>query len=418
MLPNIRPVRVVAFASLLACASIYSELASAQKKYDAGASDAEIKIGNIVPYSGPASAYGVIGKTEEAYFKMINDNGGIKGRKIKFISYDDGFSPPKAAEQVRKLVETDEVLLVFNSFGTPSNMTIQKYLNSKKVPQLFVGSRSSSWNDPTNFPWTMGWPLSYEAEGRIYAKYIVKDKPAARISLLYQKDAPENDLVRGFKDELGSKASSMIVAEASQESSAPPDQAFIQKSKSANADIFLNFLGAQLAIGASAAAAKIGWNPQQILSAASAGALGKDESIEFVTAQTFKTNDPQWTTDAGYKKWSEFMAKYMPDANRSDPNMVYGYSVAETLVHVLDKCGDNLTRENVMAQAANLKDVKLGMMLPGMTLNTGKTDFSPIKQAQMTRVIDGKKQAFGAILSGATCSPPKKKCDNDPNNCC
>jgi branched-chain amino acid transport system substrate-binding protein len=395
-------------------------LASAQKKYDTGASDTEIKIGNIMPYTGPAPAYGVIGKAEAAYFKMINEQGGINGRKINFISYDDGYSPSKAVEQVRKLVETDNVLLVLSPFGTVANAAVRPYLNSNKVPHLFAGSGAAAWNDPKNFPWTVGWQFSYVAEGRIYAQYIIENKPTAKIAILYQNDVIGKDLLRGFKDELGGKAS-LIVAEVSQEFSQPLDEANIQKFDSLKADVLLNFLGAKHAVEVAAMAAKTGLKAQQIVSAASADAVGNvknGSTIEFVTAQTFKTHDAQWQYDAGYKTWSAFMTKYLPGESQSDLNAVYGYSIAQALAHVLDKCGDNLTRDNVMAQATNLKGVQLGMMLPGVTLNTSKDDFSPIKQARMTRFAGTIREPFGRNFSGATCTLPKKQCPNDPNNCC
>jgi branched-chain amino acid transport system substrate-binding protein len=418
MLAIFHPVRVATFASFLTFTMVLSELASAQKKYDTGASDTEIKIGNIMPYSGPASAYGLIGKTEQAYFKMINDKGGINGRKINFISYDDAYSPPKTVEQARKLVESDEVLLVFNPLGTPPNMAIHKYMNTKKVPHLFAGSGVSKLNDSTNFPWTMPWQLGYEAEGRIYAKYIVQKSPAARIGIIYQNEAFGNDLVRGLKDGLGNNAFSMIVAEEKQESGEPLVEARIQKLQSAKADVFLNFLGPTHASAAANTAAKMGWKAPQIVFAASADVVAKstsDQTIELVTARSFKSNDPQWRNDADYKTWSEFMDKYSPDADKNDPNVVYGYTAAQALVHVLRKCGDNLTRENVMAQAASLQNVEIGMMLPGVTLNTRQGDFSPIKQAHMMKLGSGAWKAFGPDRSGEGCTLPKKQCGE---KCC
>jgi branched-chain amino acid transport system substrate-binding protein len=418
MLSTHRSMRVVTFASLLSFALIYSDLASAQKKYDPGASNTEIKIGNIMPYSGFASAYGVIGKIEEAYFKKINDEGGINGRKINFISYDDSYSPPKTVEQARKLVESDEVLLVFNPLGTPPNTAIQNYLNTKKVPLLFAGSSASKFNDSTGSPWTVPWQLSYAAEGRIYAKYISQNYPAAKIGILYQNDAFGDELMRGLKDELGSKASSMIVAEASHKFDEPLGEANIQKLHSAKADVFLNFLGAKDAISAANAAAQTGWKGQQIIISASADLVAKsrnDQTIELVTARSFKSSDSQWQDDADYQAWSEFMTRYSPGADKNDPNTVYGYAAAQALIHVLRKCGDNLTRENVMAQAANLKNIQIGMMLPGITLNTRNGDVAPIKQARMMKLTGGVWKAFGPDYSGEDCKEPKKQCGN---KCC
>jgi branched-chain amino acid transport system substrate-binding protein len=423
MLLSNYPMRVATFVSLLTFTMVLSEWASAQKRYDVGASDSEIKIGNIMPYSGFASAYGLIGKTEEAYFKMINDKGGINGRKINFISYDDAYSPPKTVEQARKLVESDEVLLIFNPLGTPPNLAIHKYLNSKKVPHMFAGSGASIFNDSTNFPWTMPWQLGYEAEGRIYAKYIVQKSPTARIGVIYQNDTFGNDLVRGLKDGLGSKASSLIVAEEKQESGEQLVEARVQRLRTATADVFLNFLGPTHVNAAANAADKIGWKAPQIVISAVADVLSpdviarykSDTTIELVTARSFKSNDAEWQGDADYRAWADFMARYLPGADRNDPKTVYGYSAAQALVHVLSKCGDNLTRENVMAQAASLKDVQIGMMLPGITLNTRQGDFSPIKQARMMKLSGGVWKAFGPIQSGEGCTLPKKQCGE---KCC
>ena len=321
--------RIAAFSTAVIAFAAMSGSALAQKKYDTGATDTEIKIGNIMPYSGPASAYGVIGKTEEAYFKMINDNGGIKGRKITFVSYDDGYSPPKAVEQVRKLVESDEVLLVFNPLGTPSNTAIQKYLNSKKVPQLFVATGATKWNDPKDFPWTMGWQPSYQSEARIYAKYLMKEKPDAKIAVFYQNDDFGKDYLKGLKDGLGAKAS-MIVAEESYETSEPSIDGHIVKLKSTGADVFINITTPKFAAQAIKKIGEIDWKPLQIVSnvSASVGGVMKPAGLEasqgVLSAAYAKDGaDPQWTTDADFKKWIAFVDKYMPGADKADGSIVY-----------------------------------------------------------------------------------------------
>ena len=297
----------------------------AQKKYDPGASDTEIKIGNIMPYSGPASAYGVIGKTEEAYFKKVNAEGGINGRKINFISYDDAYSPPKTVEQARKLVESDEVLLVFNPLGTPSNTAIQKYLNTKKVPQLFVATGATKWNDPKNFPWTMGWQPNYQSETQIYAKYILKNHPNAKIAVLYQNDDYGKDYLKGFKDGLGAKAASMIVIEESYEVSEPTIDSQIVKLKASGADVFINITTPKFAAQAIKKNAEIGWKPLHFLNnvSASIGSVikpaGFENAQDIISSQYLKDpTDAQWKDDAGMKAWNEFLDKYYPEADRAD----------------------------------------------------------------------------------------------------
>jgi branched-chain amino acid transport system substrate-binding protein len=381
--------------------------AFAQKKYDTGASDTEIKIGNIIPYSGPASAYGVIGKTEEAYFKKINAEGGINGRKITFISYDDAYSPPKAVEQVRKLVESDEVLVVFNPLGTPSNTAIQKYLNSKKIPQLFVATGATKWNDPKNFPWTIGWQPSYQAESRIYAKYLLKEKPDAKIGLIYQNDDFGKDYLKGLKDGLGPKAASMIVAEESYETSEPSIDGHIVKLKASGADVFYSITTPKFAAQAIKKVAELDWHPLQIVvnvSASVGGVIkpaGYENSQGILSAHYAKDgSDPQWDNDPGMKKFVEFLKQYYPDGNKIDGSVVYGYGAAQTLVKVLQMCGDDLTRANVMKQAASLTDFTTDTLLPGVTINTSATDFAPIEQLQMMRFKGEQWQLFGDIISG------------------
>jgi ABC-type branched-subunit amino acid transport system substrate-binding protein len=380
--------------------------ALAQQKYDTGASDTEIKIGNIMPYSGPASAYGVIGKTEEAYFKKINAAGGINGRKINFISYDDAYSPPKTVEQARKLVESDEVLLVFNSLGTPPNSAIQKYMNSKKVPQLFVATGATKWNDPKDFPWTMGWQPNYQSETQIYAKYLLKEKPGAKIAVLYQNDDYGKDYLKGLKDGLGAKAASMIVVEESYETSEPTIDNHIVKLKSLNADVFVNITTPKFAAQAIKKAAEIGWKPMHFLNnvSNSIGSVmkpaGFENSQDIISAAYLKdVADTQWNNDPGMKEFLAFLDKDFPEGNKLDGLIVTGYGVAQTLVEVLKKCGDNLTRENVMKQAASLKDFRTEVLLPGIKINTSSTDFAPISQLQLMRFKGDKWELFGEVIS-------------------
>src|SRR5215813_8190844 len=401
-----RSSRLHAAVVAAAAFTLTSSAALAQKKYDTGASDTEIKIGNIMPYSGPASAYGVIGKTEKAYFDKINAEGGINGRKINFISYDDGYSPPKAVEQARKLVESDEVLVVFNSLGTPSNSAIQKYLNAKKVPQLFVATGATKWNDPKDFPWTMGWQPSYQSEARIYAKFLLKEKPDAKIAILYQNDDFGKDYLKGLKDGLGAK-SSMIVAEESYETAEPSIDSHIVKLKSTGADVFISITTPKFAAQAIKKIAEIDWKVMQIVSnvSASVGSVIKPAGFEnaqgLLSAAYAKDGaDPQWDNDPGMKKFLEFLAKYYPEGNRLDGSTVYGYGVAQTLVKVLQMCGDDLTRANVMKQAASLKDFAPDTLLPGVTINTSATDFAPISQLQLMRFKGEKWDLFGDVMSG------------------
>jgi branched-chain amino acid transport system substrate-binding protein len=398
--------RSAAFSTALIATLAISGSALAQKKYDTGATDTEIKIGNIMPYSGPASAYGVIGKTEEAYFKKINAEGGINGRKINFISYDDGYSPPKAVEQARKLVESDEVLVVFNPLGTPSNTAIQKYLNAKKVPQLFVATGATKWNEPKDFPWTMGWQPSYQSEARIYAKFLMKEKPDAKIAIMYQNDDFGKDYLKGLKDGLGAKAS-MITAEESYETSEPTIDNHIVKLKATGADVFINITTPKFAAQAIKKIKEIDWKTMHIVSnvSASVGSVIKPAGFEnaqgILSAAYAKDGaDAQWDNDPGMKKFYAFLAKYYPEANKLDGSVVYGYGAAQTMVRVLEMCGDDLTRANVMKQAASLKDFAPDTLLPGVKINTSATDFAPIEQLQMQRFKGEKWELFGDIISG------------------
>jgi len=378
----------------------------AQKKYGPGVTDTEIKIGNIMPYSGPASAYGVIGKTEEAYFKKINAEGGINGRKINFISYDDGYSPPKTVEQARKLVESDEVLLVFNPLGTPPNSAIHKYMNAKKVPQLFVATGATKWNDPKDFPWTMGWQPSYQSETQIYAKYLLKERPNAKIGVLFQNDDYGKDYLKGLKDGLGAKAATMIIAEEAYETSQPTIDSHIVKLKSSGADVFINITTPKFAAQAIKKIAEIGWKPEHFLNnvSASVGSVMKPAGFEngqgIISAAYAKdVSDPQWKDDAGMKTFLAFLAKDFPEGNKLDGNVIVGYGAAQTLVQVLKQCGDDLTRENVMKQAASLKDYRTEILLPGIKINTSATDFAPISQLQLMRFKGEMWELFGDIIS-------------------
>jgi branched-chain amino acid transport system substrate-binding protein len=386
-------------------AAMTGGLAIAEKKYDPGASDSEIKIGNTNPYSGPASAYGTIGKTIAAYFNKVNAEGGINGRKINFISYDDGYSPPKTVEQARKLVESDEVLFLFQTLGTPPNSAIQKYMNSKKVPQLFVATGATKWGDPKNFPWTMGWQPTYQAEGHIYAKYLLEHHPNGKIGILYQNDDYGKDYVKGLKDGLNGKI--QIVSELPYETTDPTVDSQIVNLKASGADIFFNVTTPKFAAQAIKKAAEIGWKPVHLLNnvSQSVGAVLKPAGLEnskgiYSSYYLKDPTDPQWKDDPAYKDWAAFMEKYYPEGDRTSSFPVYGYAVTQSLVGVLKQCGDDLTRANIMKQAASLKDQQIGMLLPGITINTSPTDFYPIKQMQMQEFNGERWVPIGPILSG------------------
>jgi len=389
--------------------AIAASPAAAQKKYDPGASDTEIKIGNINPYSGPASAYSVIGKTIDVFFKKINAEGGLNGRKITFISYDDGYSPPKTVEQARKLVENDEVLLIFQSLGTAANTAIQKYMNAKQVPQLFVATGASKWADPKNYPWTMGWQPSYQSEGQIYAQYILKNHPNGKIGILYQNDDYGKDYLKGIKDGLGEKAKTMIISEQPYEVADPTVDSQIINLKGSGADIFVNITTPKFAAQAIKKVAEVGWKPVHLLNNVSASTTsvlkpaGLDNSKGILTAYYIKdVTDPQWKDDPGVKNFLAFMDKYYPDGDKTNANSAYAYTVSQTLMQVLKQCGDNLTRENVMKQAANLKDLQLDLLLPGIKINTSPADFNPLKQNQMQRFTGERWESFGPVMTSTT----------------
>ena len=378
----------------------------AQKKYDPGATDKEIRIGNTNPYSGPASAYGTIGKSISAYFNMVNEQGGVNGRKINFISYDDGYSPPRTVEMVRKLVEQDQVLFVFQTLGTPSNTAIHKYMNMKKVPQMHVATGATKWNDPKNHPWTMGWQPNYQTEGRVYARHILQTKPDAKIGILFQNDDYGKDYVKGLKDGLGAKAKSMIVAEVSYEVSEPTVDSQIVQLQSSGANVFFNVTTPKFAAQAIRKAYDIGWKPVHYLNnvSTSVGSVlkpaGLEKSVGLITTAYYKDpSDQRWANDAAVKQWQDFMKKYYPDGNVNDGFNMYGYSVAATLHQVLKQAGDNLTRENIMRQAASMKDFRIDTLLPRITITTSKDDFAPIKAVQLQRFNGTQWEVFGEVMS-------------------
>jgi len=381
--------------------------ARAAKQYGPGVTDTEIKIGNTAPYSGPASSYGTIGKAEAAYYRMINDGGGVNGRKINYISYDDGYSPPKTVEMVRKLVEQDGVLLTAGTLGTPTNSAIWHYMNQKGVPQLFVATGATKWDDPKGHPWTIGWQPNYQSEGRIYAAYILKQKPDGKIGLLYQNDDFGKDYLKGVKDGLGDKAGSMMVVEASYETTDPTVDSQVVDMKSKGVDVFVNCAIPKFAAQAIRKAAEIQWKPLHVLSsignsvAATLKPAGFENAKDLVSDFYLKDpTDPQWASDQSYKDWLVFMDKYYPAGDKSDAGNVYGPSNAASVVQVLTQCGDELTRENVMKQAANLHDFRVPMLLPGIKINTSPTDFAPVKQVQMGKFDGARWQLFGPLITG------------------
>jgi branched-chain amino acid transport system substrate-binding protein len=400
--------RLVLLACMLLGLSVGAHPAAAQKAYGPGVTDSEIKIGNIMPYSGPLSAYALIGRTEAAFFKKLNDEGGINGRKINFISYDDAFSPPKTVEQARKLIESDEVLLIFQSLGTPTNNAIQKYLNQRKVPQLFVATGASKFGDPKENPWTMGWAPTYLAEGRIYARYILQNLPQGKIGILYQNDDSGRDYLKGLKDGLGPEAAQrMIMAEIPYDPTQPTVDSQVVALKSSGADIFFDEASPKFAAQAIRKAAEIGWKPTLLLASISnsVGSVlrpaGLDNAKGLLSTNYLKDpTDPAWKDDPAIKEWADFMDKYFPEGDKTSTFSVYGYATAQTMVQVLKQCGDDLTRDNVMKQAANLKNFELGLLLPGIRINTSPTDYYPIEQMQMSRFTGEHSELFGSTLSG------------------
>jgi len=401
-------VRLAAFSAAFMIVAATSTAALAQMTYDIGATDTEIKIGNIMPYSGPASAYGVIGKTEDAYFRMIHAYGGINGRKINFISYDDGYSPPKTVEQARKLVESDEVLLIINSLGTSTNSAIRKYMNEKKVPQLFVATGATKWNDPKNFPWTMGFQPNYQTEGHVYAAYILKNLPDAKVGILYQNDDYGKDYLKGFEDALGDAAKKLIVMKQSYEVTDPTIDSQIVNLKNAGANVFFDITTPKFAVQAIKKANDIGWKPVHFLNNVSSSLAtvlkpaGLEASKGLITALYMKEiTDPQWKNDKGFKDWVAFMKKYYPEGALDDQGNAYGYNVAILMVHVLKQCGSDLSRENIIRQAANLKNIELPILLPGIKVNTGPNDFAPVKQEQLAKFNGEIWSIFGEMVDAS-----------------
>jgi branched-chain amino acid transport system substrate-binding protein len=393
--------------AVLLAAALASPVALAQKKYDPGASDTEIKVGNTNPYSGPASAYGAIGRSIAAYIKKVNEEqGGVNGRKISWISYDDGYSPPKTVEMARKLVEQDEVLFLYQTLGTPSNTAIHKYMNMKKVPQLHVATGATKWNDPKSFQWTMGWQPNYQDEAKVYAKHILQTKPNAKIAVLYQNDDYGKDYLKGFEDGLGPQNQKMIVAKASYEVAEPTVDSQILQLKASGADVFFNIATPKFAAQAIRAAYDSGWKPVQYVNnvSSSIGAVmapaGLEKSVGVITTAYLKDPvDKTWSNDPAIKEFDAFMAKYMPDGNRADINYIYGYTVAHALVQILKQCGNTLTRENVMKQAASMKSFPIATLLPGITVTTSDVDYAPLQAVQLER-FDGKQyELFGQVIS-------------------
>ena len=402
------PKRMTAWTLSAASLLLAGGLALAAGQYGPGASDAEIKLGNTMPYSGPASAYGAIGKAEVAYFNMINEQGGINGRRINFITRDDGYSPPKTVELVRKMVEEDQVLALFQTLGTPPNTAIQAYANDNKVPQLFVATGADKWNDPKAHPWTIGWQPSYRIEARIYGRYILKNLPNAKIAVLYQNDDFGKDYLIGLREGLGPKADTMIVATKTYETTDPTVDSQIVSLQGSGADTLLTAAVPKFAAQAIRKVFDIDWKPNHFLTnvSISVGAVmkpaGLEKGVGIISAGYLKEpTDPQWANMPEYKEWLDWMKKYNSGGNVADGNNVYGYSAAQTIVAVLRGCGDNLTRENVMKQAASIHDLKLPMLLPGIVMSTSDTDFAPIKQMQLEKFDGATWQLFGDVLSGS-----------------
>ena len=376
--------------------------------YDPGVSDSEIKIGNTMPYSGPASAWGVIGKSEAAYFAMINDQGGVNGRKINFITRDDGYSPPKTVEMVRKLVEEDRVFFLFQTLGTASNAAVQGYLNEQKIPQLFVATGADRWNDPKTHSWTMGWQPSYRAEARIYARYILRNLPDAKIAVLYQNDDLGKDYFIGLREGLGDKADKMIVATKTYETTDPTIDSQIVALHGSGADVLVTVAAPKFAAQTIRKVYDIDWRPTHFLANISSSIkavmqpAGLEKGVGIITAAYIKDpTDTQWKETPEYKEWQAWMTKYNTSANLADGFAVYGYSVSQTLISILKACGNDLTRANVMRQAANIRDQKLPMMLPGIIISTSENDFAPIKQMQLEKFDGNNWKLFGEVISGS-----------------
>ena len=380
--------------------------ALAQKKYGPGVTDAEIKVGHTNPYSGPASSYGTIGKVEQAYFAMINAKGGINGRKINFITLDDGYSPPKTVEQVRRLVEEDQVAVLFNTLGTPTNSAIHKYVNAKKIPHLFVATGATKWGDPQHYPWTIGWQPNYQTEGRIFAKYITAHAPKGKIGILYQNDDYGKDYVVGLKNSLGEKvAKEMIVKEVSYEVTDPTIDSQVLDLKASGADVFYDITIPKFAAQAIRKVFDIGWQPTHLLNSVATSVetalkpAGLEKAKDIVSLQYLKDpTDQRWANDKGMQEYQAFMKEWAPNLVPADLSNTYGYNVAMGFVALIKQCGNDLTRENIMKQAAHIKNLSLPMLLPGITVNTSPTDFFPIEQMQLMRFDGASWQLFGDVI--------------------
>jgi len=389
-------------AGLLVATALLAE----SRKYDPGASDTEIRIGQTMPYSGPVSAFSVIGKVEAAYFQMINDRGGINGRKLSLISYDDAATPPKTVEQVRKLVESDEVLFTFQTVGNASNIAVQKYLNDRKIPQLFVGGRATRFEDPVNFPWTMGFAPNLRTEIRVYARFVLDNYPNAKVGLLYQNDESGKDYLAGLREALGAKASEMLVSEASYEVADATADSQVLLLKAAGVDVLVDMAAPKFAAQVIRKLAQLNWKPVHLLGVGSSsiGAVlvpaGVENSRGLISASSFKeAGDPTWSDDEGMKRWVALMDHYYPSGDRKSIFTTYGYSAAELLVRVLQQCGDDLSRENIMRQATNLKNVKLDLLLPGLSISTSRTDYRVVKEFRMMRFTGERWEPFGPIVA-------------------
>ena len=382
-------------------------IARGQKKYDHGVTDKEIKLGHTSPYSGPLSAYGIIGKGITAYWQMINDQGGINGRKIYFITYDDGYVPSKTVEMVRKLVEDDQVFAIYQLLGTPTNTVVHKYLNQKKVPQLFVATGASKWGDPKNFPWTMGWQPDYATEAAIYAKHIMANHPNGKVAMMYQNDDSGKDYLNGFIAGFGDKKDKFLIKTASYEVTDPTVDSQIISLKDSGADVLFNDASPKAAAQAIRKVADLGWKPAHYLANVAASVAstlkpaGFDNSRGIITAAYLKDpTDPQWAKAPDFLEWKAWMEKYIPQGNMSDASYTYAYSVSSTMRHVLTQCGDNLTRANLMKQAASMHKLVVPILLPGITINTSPTDFYPIQAVQLSRFDGETWKLFGDVLSG------------------
>jgi branched-chain amino acid transport system substrate-binding protein len=402
---KLRPV-ILALAAISSALPIAATRGNAQP-YAPGITDTEIKIGQTMPYSGPVSVYGTIGRTELAYFKMINDQGGINGRKINLISLDDGYSPPKTVEQIRKLVEDDKVAFIFQSLGDVTNAAVEKYLNDRGIPQLFLADGSSRWDDPKHFPWTMSWQPSYRTEGHIDAAYILQTKPDAKIAVLVQDSLGGKDYTTGLEEGLGDRAKTMIVKELTYQVTDSTIDSQIGLLQASGADTFFDISVPKFAAQAIRKLWDINWKPLHMLTLVSSsvgGTLkpaGLDKSVGIISTGFLKDpNDSQWDSDPGMKEWRAWMDKYYPDGDRSDGANIYGYLIGQTLVQVLKQCGNDLSRENIMHQAANLHDLELPLLLPGIKINTSPTDYRPVKQLQPIRFNGHNWDLFGNLLAG------------------